>query len=121
MNFITINKSNLKDRKKEVMISKHGLSHADGLKLRIKDESPKKVFKIRQKNIQLRIDQIKKLREFAYHSGNIDGIQLNDSEICRTALDLFFWLDIDPQSVRNEEDLLELCKRKIKNFEGRIN
>lgn len=121
MDFNTINKKSLKDRRKEVMINKLGLSLDNGLKLKIKDEPFKKVFKIRQKNIQLRIDQIKKLREFAFHSGNIDGIQLNDSEICRTALDLFFWLEIDPQSVRNEEELLELCKKKIKNFEGRIN
>lgn len=103
------------------MINKLGMPLDNGLKLRIKDESIRKVFKIRQKNIQLRIDQIKKLREFAFHSGNIDGVQLNDSEICRTALDLFFWLEIDPNSVRNEEALLELCKKKIKNFEGRIN
>ncbi|MDD5773190.1 MAG: hypothetical protein PHX78_06965 [bacterium] len=113
MNFNTINKKYLKDGKKEVMINKLSLSQDNGFKLKIKDESPRKVFKIRQKNIQLRIDQIRKLREFAFHSGNIDGVQLNDSEMCRTALDLFFWLDIDPKSVRNEEELLELCKKKI--------
>ncbi|MEW6088782.1 MAG: hypothetical protein AB1498_10825 [bacterium] len=121
MDFITINKKSLKDRKKEVMINKLGLSHDNRLKLRIKDDALVKIFKIRQKNIQLRIDQIKKLREYAFHSGNIDGIQLNDSEICRAALDLFFWLDVDPKSVRNEEELLELGKKKIKNSEGRIN
>ncbi len=121
MDFITINKKSLKDRKKEVMINKLGLPNDNGLKLRIKDETIRKIFKIRQKNIQLRIDQIKKLREFAFHSGNIDGIQLNDSEICRTALDLFFWLEIDPKSVRNEEELLQLSKRKTKNLEGSIN
>lgn len=121
MDFITINKKSLKDNEKEVMIGKLGLSHDADLKLRIKDGSIRKIFRIRQKNIQLRIDQIKKLREFAFHSGNIDGIQLNDSEICRTALDLFFWLGIDPNSVKNEEELLELCKEKIKNFERRIN
>lgn len=121
MDFITINKKSIKDSEKEVMIDKLGLPHSGALKLRIKDSSLRKAFRIRQKNIQLRIDQIKKLREFAFHSGNIDGIQLNDSEICRTALDLFFWLGVDPSSVKNEEELLELCKKKIKDFEGRIN
>lgn len=71
---------------------------------------------IRQKNIQLRIDQIKSLREFTFKSGDLKGSQLNESQICRVALDLLFWLDINPMQVETEEELLDLVKRSVKKI-----
>ncbi|MBI5207023.1 MAG: hypothetical protein HY934_04445 [Candidatus Firestonebacteria bacterium] len=71
---------------------------------------------IRQKNIQLRIDQIKSLREFTFKSGDLKGSQLNESQICRAALDLLFWLDINPMQVETEEELLDLIKRSVKKI-----
>ncbi len=66
---------------------------------------------VKQKNVQLRTDQIKSLREFTFKSGDLKGSQLNESQIIRAALDLFFALNIDPSSVETEEELLVLAKK----------
>ena len=71
---------------------------------------------IKQKNIQLRLDQIKSLREYVFRSGNINGSQLNDSQICRVALDIFFWAKINPANMESEEQLLEVTKERIKKL-----
>ncbi|MBI5207817.1 MAG: hypothetical protein HY934_08500 [Candidatus Firestonebacteria bacterium] len=72
---------------------------------------------VKQKNIQLRIDQIKSLREYTFKSGDLKGAQLNESQICRIALDLFFWININPSSVETEEELLALVKKSIKKID----
>ncbi len=72
--------------------------------------------KIKQKNIQLRLDQIKSLREYAYRSGTINGNQLNESQICRVALDLFIWSKVRPDNIESEAQLLEVAKNKILNI-----
>ena len=70
--------------------------------------------RIKQKNVQLRMDQIIALREYSFRSGNLDGHQLNESQIIRVALDLLFWLDIDPVEISTEENLY----RKVEEFLG---
>jgi len=74
---------------------------------------------IKQKNIQLRLDQIKGLREYAYRSGSINGSQLNESQICRVAIDILFWLNVNPTQIDDEVLLLEAVKKKIESLFAR--
>ncbi len=67
-----------------------------------------------KKGIYLRAEQVEVLAGIVYENRKKGKRKLNESLLCRVALDLLFNLDFDFASYDTEEELSEAIVRKIK-------
>ena len=67
-----------------------------------------------KKGIYLRAEQVEVLAGTVYENRKKGKRKLNESLLCRVALDLLFNLDFDFASYDTEEELCEAIVRKVK-------
>lgn len=67
-----------------------------------------------KKGIYLRAEQVEVLAGIVYENRKKGKRKLNESLLCRVALDLLFNLDFDFASYDTEEELSEAIVKKIK-------
>lgn len=68
-----------------------------------------------KKGIYLRAEQVEVLAGIVYENRKKGKRKLNESLLCRVALDLLFNLDFDFASYDTEEELSEAIVRKVNN------
>ncbi len=68
-----------------------------------------------KKGIYLRTEQVERLAGIVFESRKKGKRKLNESLLCRVALDLLFNLDFNYAHYDTEEDLSEAIIKKLKN------